>query len=208
MSTFPIVSPALLVLVGPFAVGKTTIIQKLLEFLKKFGFKKNITVTTRNPRPGEINGVDYFFVSRREFQKLVSSGEFIEHATVHGHRYGSLKKTIIHAIENGDRLILALDVQGHRSLRKHEHEGLNQALMSIFLTAPLEVLVKRALSRPGGMHPHELGKRVISTLDEFRCAKEDRFDIIVSNEDGEFDHNVHRIAHWTLERIKERDSFR
>ena len=208
MSSFNIVSPALLLGAGPFAVGKTSVTNQLIVFLKEFGFKKNVTVTTREPRRGEVEGIDYFFKTPSEFQDLVDSDAFIEHAMVHDNRYGSLKKTVFDAIEQGDRLILTLDVQGHRSLRRLDDERINYSLFSFFLTAPFETLVSRALSRPGGMSNDEIERRLESAKQECASAPRDNFDLILTNGNGEFEANVRKIGHWVLRRIKERDNDR
>jgi len=205
MNPSPAISPVLLLFAGPSGVGKSTLV-KLLSIA--LGYEKIVTVTERPPRPNEVHGVDYFFVSDTEFQKRINSGAFIEWAWVHGKRYGTLKQSIFDAVTQNRRVILILDVQGHRSLRELEDERVDYALLSVFLHAQLETLVRRALSRPGAMSNEELGRRVRSTLEELECATKDPFDLVFDNSDEKLEKNVLEIKHWVLRRIKERDNNR
>ncbi|MEN9621662.1 MAG: Guanylate kinase [Candidatus Parcubacteria bacterium] len=193
-------NPFLLVIVGPFAAGKTTIANGLTQSLK---FKKSVTMTTRSPRPGEVDGVDYFFTTREKFVELEKSGEFIETATINEHFYGTRLATINDALKKGDHLILTIDIQGYESLLRSEDDRIKQALRSIFVTAPLEDLVARAINRPGGMADEELGRRTRRSLSEIKRARKLNFNKTLQNLDGEFDDNIalltHLVQRWLID---------
>jgi guanylate kinase len=109
-----------------------------------------ITCTTRKPRPGEQDGVDYYFLEAESFLKRVEAGNFLEHATVYGHSYGTLKSEVLTKLREGKDVLLNVDVQGAGALRQCalKDPELRQALVSIFLTPPsMAVLEKRLRNR-------------------------------------------------------------
>lgn len=106
----------ILIISAPSGAGKTTLCN---ELLKRFpGMRESISFTTRTPRPGEVNGIDYFFVSREEFQRMVDEDAFAEWAEVHGNLYGTALKTLEEARTNGVDLVLDIDCQGARRLKE------------------------------------------------------------------------------------------
>lgn len=133
---------AILILSGPSGCGKSTLLKKVYENIDDYYF--SISTTTREPRIGEQDGVDYFFVSKEEFEEDIKMGHFLEHAEVHGNYYGTSLKPIIHALTEGKLVIFDIDVQGHEIVRKK----LNEKVSSVFITTPsLCELEKRLHSR-------------------------------------------------------------
>ena len=125
---------------GPSGVGKTTVIDRLLE---RPGYSRSITATTRAPRGKEKDGVDYLFLARAAFEEGVKKGRFLEHATVHGNLYGTPRDGVEAVLARGDVCLLNIDVQGAESLRR---SGLPVA--TVFLMPPsLEELERRLGSR-------------------------------------------------------------
>ncbi len=110
----------LIVITGPSGVGKTTIIESLLK--SDPNLKYSVSLTTRQPRPGEVNGVDYFFVSDEEFQKAIANEEFAEWSVVYGKYYGRLKRNLEEQMRFSDVLV-GIDVQGALKLRNKYPEG-------------------------------------------------------------------------------------
>ena len=110
----------LIVITGPSGVGKTTIIESLLESDPNLTY--SVSLTTRQPRPGEVNGADYVFVSDEEFQKAIANGEFAEWSEVYGRYYGRLEKDLEEQMRCGDVLV-GIDVQGALKLRSKYPEG-------------------------------------------------------------------------------------
>jgi len=110
----------LIVITGPSGVGKTTIIESLLKLDANLTY--SVSLTTRQPRPGEVNGVNYFFVSDEEFQKAIANGEFAEWSEVYGKYYGRLKKDLEEQMRCGDVLV-GIDVQGASKLRDKYPKG-------------------------------------------------------------------------------------
>lgn len=134
--------PCLIVVSAPSAAGKTTLCGMVLQAFPQI--VRSVSVTTRPQRPGEKNGVDYFFVSEDEFRKTQNRGEFAETAFVHNHWYGTLKKTIEQHLGNGKHVMFPIDVQGAMSLQQIYR---NRVLL-IFVHPPsLEILRKRLLER-------------------------------------------------------------
>ena len=131
----------LVVLSGPSGVGKKTVIDRVLA--ETPGYSRAVTATTRQPRPGEKNGVDYLFLTKEEFTARIEQDEFLEHALVHGRRYGTPRQHVAEILERGDVCFLEVDVQGAASIR-----GLVEPAMYVFLVPPsLEVLEERLRGR-------------------------------------------------------------
>jgi guanylate kinase len=141
-------NPLLIVLSAPSGTGKTTLCEQLL--LTRPNLTRAITCTTREPRAGEEDGVDYYFLDAGTFLKRVQAGNFLEHATVYGNSYGTLKSEVVGKLRQGKDVILAVDVQGAATIReesKEDHE-LGRALLTVFLTPPsMQVLEERLKKR-------------------------------------------------------------
>lgn len=138
----------LLIVSAPSGAGKTTLCQHLLSSNKTL--TRAVTCTTRKPREGEIDGRDYYFFDAETFLLKVQSGEFLEHATVHGNSYGILKSEVISRLESGKDVLLNIDVQGEASIRQKALADpiLSPALVTLFLVTPtLEELENRLRKR-------------------------------------------------------------
>lgn len=132
----------LFVISGPSGSGKTTIVKKLLEELPDLSF--SISYTTRKPRDGEVNGRDYFFVSREEFISLVEKGEMLEWAEVHGELYGTSKVFVEKKLKKGLDVLLDIDTQGAKRLMK---SGVDH--ISIFVLPPSIEELRRRIEKRG-----------------------------------------------------------
>jgi guanylate kinase len=129
-------TPLVLVLSAPSGGGKTTLCQQLLA--ANASLVRAVTCTTRPPRTGEKNGVDYYFLDAAVFQQHVAAGDFLEHATVYGFSYGTLKGELLGKLREGKDVLLVIDVQGAAAVRARAHEDpeLARALVTVFLTPP------------------------------------------------------------------------
>lgn len=133
---------AILILSGPSGCGKSTLLKEVYKDIEDYYF--SISTTTRAPRVGEVNGVDYLFVTKEEFESDIANGDFLEYAKVHDNYYGTSLKPINKALEEGKLVIFDIDVQGHEIVRTK----LNSIVTSVFITTPsLEVLETRLNSR-------------------------------------------------------------
>ncbi len=133
---------AILVLSGPSGAGKSTIINAASDKIGEYYF--SISTTTRLPRAGEENGIDYFFVSKEAFEEDIKAGNFLEYAQVHGNYYGTSLKPVREALASGKLVIFDIDVQGHRLVR-HKMDDITT---SAFITPPtLEALETRLRAR-------------------------------------------------------------
>lgn len=131
----------LLVLSGPSGSGKGTVSQAIMKENKEIVF--STSVTTRTPRPGEVNGENYFFVSKTKFEQMVEKDELLEHAFVHTNYYGTPKQFVFDQIENGEIVLLEIDVQGALQIKKKYKEA-----VFIFLIPPtMEELRNRLVQR-------------------------------------------------------------
>lgn len=176
------------VLSGPSGVGKTTVIDALL---RRPGFGRSITATTRKPRAGERDGTDYLFLHREEFEEGVRTGRFLEHAVVHGNLYGTPRDGVEAVLARGDVCLLNIDVQGAESLRR---SGL--AVATVFLLPPSMEELERRLGLRGTEDPAEFRRRLGIARKEM--AEADRFDLKVENRDVE--ETVETIARFVAER--------
>lgn len=133
---------AILILSGPSGCGKSTLLKEVYKDIDDYYF--SISTTTRAPRVGETNGVDYFFVTKEEFEEDIKNGDFLEYAKVHDNYYGTSLKPINKALNEGKLVIFDIDVQGHEIVRTK----LNSITTSVFITTPsLQVLETRLNSR-------------------------------------------------------------
>lgn len=141
-------SPVLLVLSAPSGAGKTTVCRHLLAAAPNL--TRAITCTTRDPRPGEREGTDYYFLDAASFLKRLQAGNFLEHATVYGNSYGTLKSEVLGKLRQGKDVLLTVDVQGAATIRSQAllDPELKRALVTVFLTPPsLDVLADRLCQR-------------------------------------------------------------
>lgn len=141
-------SGLLLIISAPSGGGKTTLSQQLLA--ANPNTIRAITCTTREPREGEKDGVDYYFLDPADFLKRVQAGNFLEHATVYGNSYGTLKSEVVNKLRQGRDVLLNVDVQGAASIlaRADDDEELKLALVTVFLAPPsIAVLEQRLKSR-------------------------------------------------------------
>jgi guanylate kinase len=134
-------SPAgrLIVLSGPAGAGKTTVAERLC---RETGIRRSVSATTRPPRPGEVDGRDYLFLTEEEFQRRIAAGGFLEHARVHGAQYGTPRAPIEEALREGQSRLLVIDVQGAMQVKQAWPDAL-----LLFLDAPDAVLDLRLAGR-------------------------------------------------------------
>lgn len=135
-------SGVVLVLSGPSGAGKSSLINKISDDIGDYYF--SISTTTRPMRKGETNGVDYYFVTKEEFEKDIEEDNFLEHAIVHGNYYGTSMKPVREALHDGKLVLFDIDVQGHTIVKNR----LGDIITSVFVTTPtLSVLEKRLKAR-------------------------------------------------------------
>jgi guanylate kinase len=166
-------STPILVITGPSGVGKGTLIKELLKRLP--GLQLAVSATTREPREGEVNGRDYHFLSREDFDRRVAAGEFVEHAEYAGNRYGTLRSELARPARG---IVLEIDVQGARQVR----ETLPEATR-IFVEPPSFEDLARRLARRGADTPHQIERRLEAAREEL--AARDEFDHRIVNDDLE-----------------------
>jgi guanylate kinase len=143
--------PLLIVVSAPSGGGKSTLCRRLLAEREDVTY--SISCTTRAPRGNEVNGREYHFLSEAEFDRSVKNGEFLEHAVVHGHKYGTLRKPVDDALATGKSILMDIDVEGARQIREYvarlpDSDALKNAFVDIFVDPPsIEALRERLLRR-------------------------------------------------------------
>ncbi len=164
----------MLVITGPSGVGKGTLIRTLRERVP--GLELSVSATTRAPRPGEEDGVDYHFLSHAEFERRLDAGEFLEHAEYAGNRYGTLRSEIGRAAAEGARaLVLEIEVQGARQVR----DALPGAVQ-VFIAPPSEEALRTRLVGRGSDEPDQIERRLAVAADEL--AARDEFEHVIVND--------------------------
>ena len=145
----PTPSPLLVLISAPSGGGKTTLCQQLLAARPQM--TRAVTCTTRPPRKGERDGVDYYFLDAGSFLNRVQAGNFLEHATVYGNSYGILKAEVLGKLRQRKDVLLNVDVQGAATIREKAQEDaeLKRALVSVFLTPPSLGIVEERLRNRG-----------------------------------------------------------
>lgn len=158
---------------GPSGVGKTTVIREVLG--KNTDFVLSISYTTRSPRPGETDGVDYFFVSRQAFEDMVAQGEFLEWAAVHGNLYGTSLGWVEQNERKGLHVLFDIDVQGVAQAREKGIEG-----CYILIVPPTLEELERRLSSRGTETPESVSLRMANARSELK--RWDMYDYLVIND--------------------------
>jgi guanylate kinase len=154
------VSPLLILISAPSGAGKTTVCQQLLAARPEMC--RAITCTTRPPREGEKDGIDYYFLDPDTFLKRVHAGNFLEHATVYGYSYGTLRVEVLSKLRQGKDVLLNVDVQGAGALREQAQADpeLRRALVTVFLTPQSLGVLEERLRRRGTDAPAVVQKRL------------------------------------------------
>ena len=183
MSTQVTGNPFPIILSAPSGGGKTTIARHLLDRRNDVGY--SVSCTTRQPRPGERDGVDYHFLTREQFSGRRAAGDFAESAEVHGNLYGTLKEEIARVLAGGRHVVMDIDVQGARQMR----EAFPDAVTIFVLPPSAEVLLERLKHRKTES-PQQLVARLNSALHELQAVEE--YEYVVVNDD--LDDAVRRVG--------------
>jgi guanylate kinase len=166
----------LIVLTGPSGVGKGTLMRSLLQRHPELYY--SVSATTRSPRPGEIDGKNYYFISRSKFEKLMAEGEFLEWAEFAGNYYGTPREAVLNQINSSKLVILEIELEGARQIRASFPSA-----FSIFILPPsFEELEKRIRSRAQDSE-EAIARRLHRAKEEVKAA--DEFDIKIVNDDFE-----------------------
>jgi guanylate kinase len=164
----------LFVVSAPSGAGKTTLCRELRERVP--GLAYSISVTTRAPRPGEIDGVDFQFVDEARFRAMIDAGEFAEHAVVHGHLYGTRASTLERALAAGIDVLLDIDTQGATRLKAHAPEA-----VLIFIVAPSMKDLEQRLRERRSDNETEITRRLARAREEIALWR--RYDYLIVNRD-------------------------
>ena len=167
--------PLLIVISGPSGVGKDSVIKRLLEKDSTLAFV--VTAASRDPRPGEADGVDYYFLKREEFERRIAAGEFLENAVVYGELKGILKAEVQRKMDSGRDVVMRVDVQGAATVK----EKAPDALLIFLTTNDEEELVERLTTR-NTEEEDKLKLRIETAKREMDCVSE--FDYKVVNPEG------------------------
>ncbi len=177
----------LIVISGPSGTGKGTLVKKLLDVDPTIQF--SISYTTRKRRDTELDGVDYHFISEEEYDELLESGAFLEHATVHGHRYGTPAGPIDEGIKQGRSYLLDIDPQGAMNVMKMRPD-----CVSIFILPPSYEALRVRLHTRSTDDPVEIARRLKNARGEVKQLHHYRYVIVNDNLDLAFEQLKHIIA--------------
>jgi len=175
--------PLLLVVSAPSGAGKSSLCNRLVEQFPQMIY--SISCTTRAPRGSEQDGVHYHFLSEEEFCARIERGEFLEHALVHGNRYGTLKQTVLDALSQGLDIIMDIDVQGAQQIRlacaaMDEANVIKQSFVDIFIAPPSMEELQRRLRGRATDSEEVIAKRLQNAIEEMRY--QDRYQYTVIND--------------------------
>jgi len=168
--------PKVFVITGPSGVGKGTLIDELLRRLPDL--ELSVSATTRGPREGEVDGRDYHFLDREEFDRRARNDEFLEHATYSGNRYGTLKSEVERRLAEGKSVVLEIEVQGARQVRAAMPES-----VQVFIAPPYPAALRERLEGRGTDSAHDIDQRLQTA--ELELAAQEEFQHVVVNDDAE-----------------------
>lgn len=185
-------SGKLIVLTGPSGVGKGTLMRSLLERHPELHY--SVSATTRAPRPGEIDGKNYYFISRSKFEQLVAQGEFLEWAEFAGNYYGTFREAVLQQVKSGQLVILEIELKGARQIRVSFPEAL-----SIFILPPTFTELEKRIRGRGQDSDEAIARRLTRAHEEIQAA--DEFDIQIVNDDFETAVNAIEAAIFSKLRV-------
>jgi guanylate kinase len=162
----------LVVVSAPSGAGKTSLCREVRKLVPNVGY--SVSYTTRAPRPGELEGQDYHFVTEAAFRQMMDRGELAEWARVHGHLYGTAARTIAAALDRGEDILLDIDTQGARQLRARYPEDL-----FVFVVAPSMRDLELRLRERQSDAPQEIARRMTRAVDEIAAWRE--YDYVIVN---------------------------
>jgi len=165
----------LFVLSAPSGAGKTTLVDALR---KTSEFIYSVSCTTRPARAGEVDGEDYRFLSEAEFNARAKAGEFLEHATVHGHHYGTLVKPIVEHLMNGRDVLIDIDTQGAATIRSSKDKFIRDALADVFIMPPDVEELRRRLTKRGTETAEQIEARLTTAICEMESWPQYRYTVI------------------------------
>lgn len=171
----------LFIISGPSGAGKGTICKRLIEDTK---VEISVSMTTRNPRPGEVDGVSYYFTTKEEFEKEIQRGGFLEHAEVYGNYYGTPKAKVLEKLAAGIDVLLEIDIQGALHVKSAYPNGI-----FIFILPPSMAELRKRITGRGSETEEAINLRLSQTLKEVSYI--DKYDYCVVN--GELEEAVNRV---------------
>jgi guanylate kinase len=158
-------APKVFVITGPSGVGKGTLIRGLLERIPEL--ELSVSATTRDPRPGERDGVDYHFLTPEQFEARVNADDFVEHADYSGNRYGTLRSDLERRLAAGAGVVLEIEVQGARQVRSAMPDA-----VAVFIAPPSESALRVRLVGRGTDSPEQVDQRLRTAEQELRAQPE------------------------------------
>lgn len=168
----------LFVVSAPSGGGKSTLLNALRPTAD---FLYSVSCTTRNPRPGEVDGVDYHFLTRDEFIHRISTGAFIEYAEVHGNFYGTLRENVLQHLESGTDVLIDIDIQGAANIRANGGAAIHDSLADVFIMPPSMDELRRRLLKRGTESPEEMAIRLDRAAEEMQAWRDYRYTIITGS---------------------------
>jgi guanylate kinase len=186
----------LLVVSGPSGSGKTTLCRRLADSGE---VRYSISCTTRAPRPGEMDGRDYHFLTRGEFERRLAAGDFVEHAEVHGNLYGSLKSEVLTRLAAGEDVVMDIDVQGAEQVRKCPDTDIRRAFVDLFVMPPSEAELLARLSGRGTDSQETISLRMTNALEEMSHWRKYTYVLLSSTREEDY---ARFLALVTAERMK------
>ena len=176
---------------APSGGGKTTLVEALRQTP---GFIYSVSCTTRPPRTGEVDGEDYQFSSEANFLARVAAGEFLEHAQVHGHRYGTLRQPIVTNLQKGLDVLIDIDTQGAATIRGCGDPFIRQAMVDVFIMPPDLDELRRRLTKRGTETPAQIEERLVQAAREMKVWRDYRYTLISQSVEGDLQKFQHIIG--------------
>jgi guanylate kinase len=165
----------LFVISAPSGGGKSTLLKQLSG---SPDFTYSVSCTTRKPRPGEVDGQDYHFLSNEEFERRIEAGEFLEYARVHGNCYGTLRDSVVQHLREGGDVLLDVDIQGADQIRRNADPLLRSAMVDIFLMPPSMAELERRLNKRNTETAEQLAIRLENARGEMARWRDYRYTIL------------------------------
>ena len=186
MPSSPSPRAVLLVVSGPAGVGKTTLCERMVtSFL---GISRFVTTTSRPPRPGEEDGVDYHFLDRAEFERRIAAGAFLEYANVHGNLYGTPRAQVVEALEAGHDLLFNIDVEGAQNYRRAAEQDpvIRERLVTVFIRPVSLDQIRTRLEARGADDAASITRRLQTAERELAVAKSFDHQIVSGTREADF----------------------